>query len=209
MYLLDGTHHMATLWQQCLDLVPTDYEVIAHVRPDQLFPPNYRWHFLKKSDSIWEVNIEHEDSSWKSILQNQTVYMSLNAYHMDQELLGDTLPKRIDIGDKSDVAAGTIPDDRLGFGLAEPMRAVFATMNEFADQGDYDISQQKYWKRWGAPLQDFSGPSTLLNPRHTWVREQYPEKLLKHHILQQGFKYTLISDDTVSPYAIGNLEKAC
>jgi len=208
MHMLDGTHRMATLWQQCLDLVPTDYEVIAHVRPDQHFPPNYRWHFQKESDGIWEVNIEHKDSSWKSILQNQRVYMSLNKYHMDQKLL-HVLPKRIDVGDKSDVAAGTIPDDRLGFGLAEPMRAVFATMNVYADQGDYDISQQKYRTRWGAPLQDFSGPITLLNPWHTWVREQYPEKLLKHHILQRGLKYTLISDDTVSPYDIVTLERGC
>ena len=47
------------------------------------------------------------------------------------------------------------------------------------------------------------GVARFLNPLGAWVREQYPEKLLKHHILKQGFSYKMINvtDQYVSPYA--------
>merc|ERR1719326_1278820 len=137
MHMLDGTHHMAYLWHRCLDLVPPDYEVIVHVRPDQNFPAGYFWNFLKSTDSMWKVNIvcqycsrRWEPISWSSELHDQTVYMSQNAYHASRSNIS------------------TIPDDRLGFGLAKPMRDVFATLDVVADRGRYDISDAQYRTRW-------------------------------------------------------------
>jgi len=191
MYMLDGTHHMAKLWQQCLDLVPTDYEVIVHVRPDQYFPPNYKWRFHKTTSAEWEVGFPEQQQSETYVLSDETVYMSLNKYH---HVTG---------------TPGTIPDDRLGFGLAKPMRGVFATMDIAADKGSYDVSKADYRKKWGPREADAPPQPHILTPRRAWVRERYPEKLLKHHILQQGFKYKLISDSSISSYDIVGLKKDC
>jgi hypothetical protein len=195
MDMLDGTHHMARLWQECFVLVPQEYEVIIHARPDQHFPPNYLMYFERDADhSTMVARIVRGDknSTWTARLDAGMVFMSLNRYHM--------------IGTDS----GTIPDDRLGFGLAAPMRGVFETMTSHADEGDYDISDVQYRERWGPPEAELLDmPNTLLNPLQAWVRERYPEKLLKHHILRQGFNYTLIQGRYVSPYDVVDLEKEC
>merc|ERR1719271_1332170 len=126
-------------------MVPQDYEVIVHVRPDQHFPQDYQFIF-NKTEHGWNAVIQQQKTNarWAKMLQDNHVYMSLNKFHQPSD----------DLASEAMVLWRQIPDDRLGFGLAEPMRRVFGTLDIAADRGQYDLSDVDYRQMWGPPVQE-------------------------------------------------------
>lgn len=195
--MLGGTHHMMTLWNWCANAVPDSYDAIARIRFDQCYPKQYRaeiWPPGKQSDE-WHLKVTDTSKKWETPMDADTVYMSENLFHRDKE------------------GQGTIPDDRDAIGLTAPMKAVFGNLVKEADKGVYNVSDQDYESHWGEPkfeagLDTRDSPRSLLNPVGFWARERYPEKLLKHHILQQGYQYRFFGNG-VSPYMHVPLRKEC
>lgn len=201
--MLDGTHHMTTLWEECLKRVSPDYDVVVRIRFDQCFPPGYTMQFIPpdmrgQDAGLWKFQVATGNQKWATTLQPATVYMSENTFHRDR-------------GNK----IGTIPDDRMGFGLTGPMKGVYGTLRGAADAHAYDVDDETYSKRWGDPKNEtgtdlLDNPRRLVNPKGAWVRERYPEKLLKHHIIQSGYKYEYIGGDwKLSPYLAVPLVREC
>merc|ERR1712032_381558 len=88
---------------------------------------------------------------------------------------------------------------------ASAVKGVFGTLRAAADAGAYDVSDEEYRRRWGDPSSETgtdleANPQALLNPVGAWVRERYPEKLLKHHVIQSGHQYRLVRIDELAPY---------
>jgi hypothetical protein len=174
-YMFRNAHNMVTLWQKCMDLIPDDYSVIVRIRPDMCLPHNYK--IIASPTNVTVTWRGETDVTFTAPLEDDKIFLPQSLTHS-----GST-PE--------------VPDDRFGFGLAQPMKKVYGTLVQRADQGYYDVSDAEYEKKWGkakvetgSDLND--SPRALLNPKRFWTRERHPEKLLGHHIISMGLNYTFI-----------------
>lgn len=176
-FMYRNTHNMVTLWKQCMDMVPDDYSVIVRIRPDMCLPRNYK--VIASPNNVTVTWRGKTDVTFTAHLDNESVFLPKSLTHA-----GST-PE--------------VPDDRFGFGLAQPMKKVYGTLVQRADQGYYDVSDAEYEKKWGKAEvetgKDLNDrPQALLNPKRFWVRERHPEKLLGHHIISMNINYTFLPE---------------
>jgi len=161
--------NMVTLWEKCMDMVPDTYDVIVRIRPDRCFPDNYR--IVLSPEDVKVRLTDNKSVFFSAKLEEGKLFMPKNYHHSE-----DT---------------PNIPDDRMAFGLAKPMKQAFGTLRQRADQHEFDLSDKQYVNKWGTPEKG-GGADTALNPHGFWVREPYPEILLAHHLRNRKIKYAFI-----------------
>jgi len=178
--------NMATLWEKCMDMIPDTYDVIVRIRPDMCLPESYRLTLSKTSVKI--VQPADTDAFFNANLEAAKVFMPKNYHHSK---------------DTPDT-----PDDRMGFGLAKPMKQVFGTLLQRADQHDFDLTDKQYEQKWGTP--EWSGAANAsLNPHGFWVREPYPEILVAHHALNNDINITFTEPANISLWNVKNRGVHC
>jgi len=121
--------NMATLWGKCMDMIPDTYDVIVRIRPDMCLPDSYRLTLSPTTAQIVQPAVT--DEFFIANLEGGKVYMPKNYHHSE---------------DTPDM-----PDDRMGFGLTKPMKQVFGTLVQRADQHDFDLTDEQYVQKWGTP----------------------------------------------------------
>jgi len=184
--MFGNARNMATLWEKCMDMIPDTYDVIARIRPDRCFPDNYR---LELSPEAVKISLtDNKSARFVANLEEGKVFLPKNYHHSE-----DT---------------PNVPDDRLAFGLAKPMKQAFGTLKQRADQHEFDLSDKQYVNKWGTPEQSGSA-KTALNPHGFWVREPYPEILLMHHLVNLNINYTFIDPKEVSMWDVGGQGVHC
>jgi len=178
--------NMATLWEKCMDMIPDTYDVIVRIRPDLCLPDSYRLTLSPGSAKI--VRPAVTDDFFIANLEEGKVFMARNNHHSK---------------DTPDT-----PDDRMGFGLAKPMKQVFGTLKQRADQHDFDITDEQYVQKWGTP--EWSGSANVpLNPHGFWVREPYPEILVAHQLQNMNINVTFTLPENISLWSVKNRGVHC
>jgi len=181
-----GSHNMAFLWQKCMDMIPDTYDVIVRTRPDWCFPSSYKLNASPKAVLVGRAGSTNE--LFEAHLEEGKVFVPKSMYHSQENIL-------------------EIPDDRMGFGLAKPMKQAYGTMAQRMDQHDFDLSDEQYYKKWGKP--DAKKEGLVLNPHGFFAREPAPEIMLAHHLLNMNINYTFIEPVALSLWEVGTRGILC
>lgn len=204
--MMNNAEDMWLLWQATMSMVGSDHDVVVRTRPDMCFDPGWKLQFQKQKGQwtamVAATQAKHAMGGWPEDrdqlleipLEPNLVYMGANDFHEDSR--------------------DHVPDDMTGFGLYQPMEGTFGTTAIHVNKGMFNVTDEEYQQLWGQPVVETGSdlrdsPVALLNPPGSFVRERYPEKLLKHQILESGYRYALIEDPRYSPYRVSSPRRSC